>query len=129
MEFFSFEKQKQYKDIGVTNDDKEKKRKNSEYYDLGKEASEENEPELILFDKISALDIITLNTHNKSKNIINIQVREKAKEKDKDKDKKLLKRNSISSFDIILDFSSINDTREFINSFKKIITEFKAKKK
>ena len=129
MELYIFEKQKEYNDIGVTNDDKEKKRKQSEYYDLGKEASEENEPELILFDKISALDIITLNTHNKSKNIINIQVREKAKEKDKDKDKKLLKRNSISSFDIILDFSSINDTREFINSFKKIITEFKAKKK
>ena len=105
---------------------KEKKRRQSEYYDLGKEVNEEKEPELILFDKISALDIITLNSNNKSKNIVNIQVREKQKEKDK---RKSLKRDSISVFDIILDFASTNDSKEFINSFKKVINEYKAKKK
>ena len=126
MEFYKFEKQRQYNDIAITNDDKEKKRRQSEYYDLGKEVNEEKEPELILFDKISALDIITLNSNNKSKNIVNIQVREKPKEKDK---RKSLKRDSISVFDIILDFASTNDSKEFINSFKKVINEYKAKKK
>ena len=143
MEFYKFEKQRQYNDIGVTNDDKEKKRKQSEYYDLGKEANEEKEPELILFDKISAFDIISLNSNNKSKNIVNIQVKEKDKDKDKRKSlreslrdslreslkRDSVKRDSMNTFEIILDFASTNDSKEFINSFKQVITEYKAKKK
>ena len=107
---------------------KKKKKKQSEYYDLGKEENEEKEPELILFDKIPALDIVSLNSNNKSKNIVNIQVKDKGKDKEKDK-RKSLKRNSLNVFDIILDFASTNDSKEFINSFKKVITEYKAKKK
>ena len=130
LEFYQFEKQKEYNDLEVGNDIKEKKRKTSEYYDLGKETEEEEkDTELILFEKISALDIVSLNSDKQFKNIVNLTVRERAKEKEKEKDKKKLKRPSINMFDMILDFSSINDSKLFVNSFKTIINNYKAKQK
>ena len=129
MEFYEFEKQKEYNDIEIGNDEKEKKRKVSEYYDLGKETNEEKDTELVLFEKASVEDIISLNLDNKFKNIVNISIREKIKDKEKDKDKKKAKRQSINIFDIIIDFSSSNDSKSFITSFKKIISNYKANKK
>ena len=128
MELYKFDTQKEYNDV-VTNDDKEKKRKKSEYYDLGKESNEEKDTDLILFEKINVTDIISVNSNNKYKNIVNITVRERPKEKEKEKDKKKSKRPSINLFDIILDFSSANDSKQFINSFKKTINNFKEKHK
>ena len=128
MELYKFDTQKEYNDV-VTNDDKEKKRKKSEYYDLGKESNEEKDTDLILFEKINVTDITSVNSNNKYKNIVNITVRERPKEKEKDKDKKKSKRPSINLFDIILDFSSANDSKQFINSFKKTINNFKEKNK
>ena len=130
MELYKFEKQKEYKDLEVNREDKEKKRKNSEYYDLGKEI-EEKDTELTLFDKFSVLDILSLDSDNKSKNILNMTVRERDKEKEKDKDKKKLKRPSVhfNTVSIILDFSCTNDAKLFMNCFKKIISDYKAKKK
>ena len=128
MELYKFDTQKEYNDV-VTNDDKEKKRKKSEYYDLGKESNEEKDTDLILFEKINVTDIISVNSNNKYKNIVNITVRERPKEKEKEKDKKKSKRPSINIFDIILDFSSANDSKQFINSFKKTINNFKEKHK
>ena len=131
MELYKFEQQKEYNDVDTGNEDKEKKRKNSEYYDLGKEVTEEKETELILFEKFPVNDVIYLNSDNKSKNIVNISVREKPKEKEieKEKDKKKGKRPSIKTDQInfVLDFSSVNDSKLFINSFKKIIIEYKRK--
>ena len=130
MELYQFERQKEYNDIEIGKDEKEKKRKTSEYYDLGKETTDEDkETELILFEKISVFDIISLNNDNKFKNIVNVSIREKIKDKEKEKDKKKTKRPSINIFDIILDFSSTNDSKLFINSFKKIISNYKSKKK
>ena len=128
MELYKFDTQKEYNDV-VTNDDKEKKRKKSEYYDLGKESNEEKDTDLILFEKIHVTDITSVNSNNKYKNIVNITVRERPKEKEKEKDKKKSKRPSINLFDIILDFSSANDSKQFINSFKKTINNFKEKHK
>ena len=128
MELYKFDTQKEYNDV-VTNDDKEKKRKKSEYYDLGKESNEEKDTDLILFEKINVTDITSVNSNNKYKNIVNITVRERPKEKEKEKDKKKSKRPSINLFDIILDFSSANDSKQFINSFKKTINNFKEKHK
>lgn len=128
MELYKFDTQKEYNDV-VTNDDKEKKRKKSEYYDLGKESNEEKDTDLILFEKINVTDITSVNSNNKYKNIVNITVRERPKEKEKEKDKKKSKRPSINLFDIILDFSSANDSKQFINSFKKTISNFKEKNK
>lgn len=130
MEFYQFESQKHYNDIEVGNDIKEQKRKASEYYDLGKEINEEEkETELILFEKIYVYDIITLNIDNKFKNIVSLSVRERFKEKEKGKDKKMAKRLSINMFDLILDFSSGHDSKDFVNSFKKAITKYKTKPK
>ena len=133
LEFYQFEKQREYNDIEVGNDIKEKKRKTSEYYDLGKETEEEEkDTELVLFEKISALDIISLNSDKQFKNIVNLTIREsiKDKEKEKEKDKKKLKKQqSINMFDMVLDFSSVNDSKLFVNSFKAIISKFKAKQK
>ena len=104
-----------------------------EYYDLGKETEEEEkDTELVLFEKISALDIISLNSDKQFKNIVNLTIREsiKDKEKEKEKDKKKLKKQqSINMFDMVLDFSSVNDSKLFVNSFKAIISKFKAKQK
>jgi hypothetical protein len=128
MELYKFEKYKEYKDLEVNREDKEKKRKNSEYYDLGKEI-EEKDTELTLFDKFSVLDILSLDSDNKSKNIMNMTVRERDKEKEKDKKK--LKRPSLhfNTVSIALDFSCTNDAKLFMNCFKKIISDYKAKKK
>ena len=127
MELYQFEKQKEYNDKEVGNDIMEKKKKVLEYYDLGKEANEEKDTELTLFEKISVFDIISLNGDSKFKNIINISFREI--EKEKDIDKKKTKRSSLNIYDIQIDFSSDNDSKIFINSFKKIISQYKAKKK
>ena len=130
MELYRFEKQKEYNDVDTGNEDKEKKRKNSEYYDLGKEVSEEKETELILFEKFPVADIISLRSDSKSKNIVNISVRkQKEKEIEIEIEKKKGKRPSIHTdqINIVLDFSSVNDSKLFINSFKKIIIEFKRK--
>ena len=82
---------------------------------------------MTLFEKISVFDIISLNGDSKFKNIINISFREI--EKEKDIDKKKTKRSSLNIYDIQIDFSSDNDSKIFINSFKKIISQYKAKKK
>ena len=130
LEFYQFEKQREYNDIEVGNDIKEKKRKTSEYYDLGKETEEEEkDTELVLFEKISALDVVSLNSDKQFKNIVNLTIREsiKDKEKEKEKDKKKLKKQqSINMFDMVLDFSSVNDSKLFVNClslFKLIISK------
>ena len=114
MELYKFEKQKEYNDVDTGNEDKEKKRKNSEYYDLGKEVSEEKETELILFEKFPVADIISLRSDSKSKNIVNISVRkQKEKEIEIEIEKKKGKRPSIHTdqINIVLDFSSVNDSK------------------
>ena len=86
--------------------------------------------ELILFEKFPVADIISLRSDSKSKNIVNISVRkQKEKEIEIEIEKKKGKRPSIHTdlINIVLDFSSVNDSKLFINSFKKIIIEFKRK--
>ena len=74
---------------------------------------------------------MSLNSDTKSKNVVKINVREnmKEKEKEKDKDKKNMKRLSVNLFEIVLDFSSANDSKSFISSFKQIIKNCKSKNK
>ena len=135
LELYKFEKAKKYNDIEEGDDIKEKKKKTSEYYDLGKETNEENDNDtyLTLIEKFSICDIIALNSDNHFNNIINMSVKdilkekEKEKEKDKDKDKKKQKRLSVNFFQITLDFSSVNDSKNFIYEFKKSIKNFRAK--
>ena len=122
MELYSFEKQKEYKDIEVGNDIKEKKRKKLEYYDLGKEIDEEKDNDFILLNKFSVLDIISLNIKDKKPNIVIMSIRENIKDKNK-------KKTSDKIFEIILDFSSKNDSKIFFDSFKKTIDNYKKNRK
>ena len=122
MELYSFEKQKEYKDIEVGNDIKEKKRKKLEYYDLGKEIDEEKDNDFILLNKFSVLDIISLNIKDKKPNIVIMSIRENIKDKNK-------KKSSDKIFEIILDFSSKNDSKIFFDSFKKTIDNYKKNRK
>ena len=140
IELHKFETQKEYKDIEVDNDVKEEKQKKLKYYDLGKETSEDKEPYLILFEKFSVTDIIKLNKDSKFKNIVNIDIRENSKEKDKnnnkkEKDKKNKNKKDTkillmdNTFEIVLDFSSVNDSTNFSNDFNGMIKNLKINKK
>ena len=120
MELYNIEKQKEYKDIEVGNDVKEKKRKLSEYYDLGKEIDEEKD--FILLNKFSVFDILSLNIVDKKPNIVIMSIRENINDKNK-------KKSSDKTFEIILDFSSKNDSKIFIDSFKDIINNYKKQMK
>ena len=135
-----FETQKEYKDIEVDNNVKEEKQKKLKYYDLGKETNEDKEPYLILFEKFSVTDIIKLNKDSKFKNIVNIDIRENSKEKDKnnnkkEKDKKNKNKKDTkillmdNTFEIVLDFSSVNDSTNFSNDFNGMIKNLKINKK
>ena len=129
IELYKFEKYKEYKDVEINDQDKEKKRKTSEYYDLGKEV-EEKDTELTLFDKFSVSNIASLDIDKKSKNILNMVVIEKIKNKEKEKEKKKNKKPSaqFNNINIVLDFSCNNDAKLFMNTFKSIVNNYKIKK-
>ena len=121
IEFFKFDNKKVYKEINNKSDEEEKKKK-LEYYDLGKEDDDmDKETELSLFDKKNITEVKSLNMDKKFRNIIKIVVIEN---KDKEKDKKKQESNS---YEIVLDFSSINDSKHFAKCFKNAVNDFKEK--
>ena len=122
IEFFKFESKKEYKELKIENDIKEKKRKISEYYDLGKEVDDMNkETELVLFNKIFINEIKSITMDKKSRNIIHIVIFE-------NKDKNVKKQDS-NNYEIIVDFSSLNDAKSFFKCFKNAVNDFKEKNK
>ena len=121
IEFFKFESVTEYKDLNLENEILEKKKKILEYYDLGKEEDDKNkETELILFDKFHLNEIKSINLDTKAKNILYITIIE-------NKDK-LTKKQDLNTFEIVLDFSSVNDSKTFAKSFKNAIKKFKEKR-
>jgi len=74
IEFFKFERKKEYRELKIENDIKEKKKKISEYYDLGKEEEDDmnKETELALFNKIFINEVKSITMDKKSRNIIHI---------------------------------------------------------
>ena len=113
IEFFKFESKKEYRELKIENDIKEKKKKISEYYDLGKEEEDDmnKETELALFNKIFINEVKSITMDKKSRNIIHIIIFE-------NKDKNVKKQDS-NNYEIIVDFSSINDAKSFFKCFKK----------
>ena len=73
------------------------------------------------------------------KNIVNMDIRENSKEKDKNDNKKDKDKNSknkkntknllMDNFEIVLDFSSVNDSTNFSNDFNGMIKKLKENKK
>ena len=121
IEFFKFETNKEYKELTIQNEIKEKKKKISEYYDLGKEDDDKNkEIELSLFDKIYITEVRSLIMGKKIKNVVTMIVQSKDKT-NKSKD--------FNIYEMVLDFSSINDSKQFFKCFKNTVNAFKSKKK
>ena len=123
IEFFKFESKKEYRELKIENDIKEKKKKISEYYDLGKEEEDDmnKETELALFNKIFINEVKSITMDKKSRNIIHIIIFE-------NKDKNAKKPDS-NNYEIIVDFSSINDAKSFFKCFKNAVNDFKEKNK
>ena len=123
IEFFKFESKKEYRELKIENDIKEKKKKISEYYDLGKEEEDDmnKETELALFNKIVINEVKSITMDKKSRNIIHIIIFE-------NKDKNVKKQDS-NNYEIIVDFSSINDAKSFFKCFKNAVNDFKEKNK
>ena len=123
IEFFKFDSKKVYKELKIKKDEKEEKKKKLEYYDLGKEDDDmDKETELSLFDKKSINEIKSLNMDKKFRNIIKIVALES-------KDKKKQEKQDLNSYEIVIDFSSINDSKNFAKCFKNTVNNFKEKNK
>ena len=119
MEFFKFESKKEYRESMVDIDEQEKKKKISEYYDLGKEEEEMDKNEVSLFDKVFINEVKSLHIDKKSKNIVRLTI---IGNKDK-------KKQDLNNYEIVLDFSSINDSKNFFKCFKNAVKYFKEKNK
>ena len=125
IEIYKFEQRKQYIDKQTDNfeEDIEKKKKNWNYYDLGKETSESNQNiELTLLEEIKITHILCMKAESKNKNILNIMIKEDIK------DKKLIKKkgNNFIQTIIKIDFPSCNDSKNFVTSFKNLTTKYKS---
>ena len=121
---YKFNKEKQFLEFESTImilDSNKKK----EYYDLGMENDIEEKQqnfELTLLEKIKVNNIISIKKKKKNKNIVNIEIKEEKR------------RNifSVNNFNInninniVIDFSSEKDSKNFILSFKSLINMYKA---
>ena len=126
IEIYKFNTKKQYNDFETTiliNNKKQKK----EYYDFGKEEQDNNDEhdlELTLLEKVPVLDILSLNYRANMKNVVECQIRGEVK---KGKFFGLFKKGE-SKYEIntiVFDFSSNNDAKIFVNSFKEMIKKYK----
>ena len=126
IELYKFDKRKHYYDkLSETSaEDIEQKKKNWNYYNLGKETEEKNKNiELTLLEVIKITQIMGIKAESKNKNIINITIKEDIK------DKKLIKKKGVTyeQYIIKLDFPSHNDSKNFVSTFKKMATNLKSK--
>ena len=123
LELYKFNKEKQYHDFENTMMILDRKNK-KEYYDLGKE-DDDNENnkslELTLLEKISVNNIISISPNKKAANIVNILIKD-------EKSKKLfnIKKDNNRVHNIVIDFSSDKDSKNFITSFKSLINLYKS---
>ena len=124
IEIYKFDKKKQYDDFESTVLIMKKKEK-QKYYDYGKEEDDNNKDlELTLLERVPVFDILAIKPNPKAKNIVTCEIRGEEK---KGKFFGFFKKesNSFETISIIFDFSSTNDAKSFINSFKDLITKYK----
>ena len=130
IEIYKFDKLKQYIDFENTIQIMDKKEK-KKYYDLGKDDNEDinMDLDLTLLEKVSVVDIVSINANQKS-NIVNISIRDNEKIDISDMIFGMFKKgNSFNTRKIVFDFSSDKDSRNFIASFKSLISLYKEKNK
>ena len=124
LELYKFNKEKQYIEFENTIMILDRKKK-KEYYDLGKEDDiEENNKslELTLLEKISVNNIISISSDKRTNNIVNILIRENRG----NIFSKIINNKINEEYNIIIDFSSDKDSKNFISSFKSLISSYKA---
>ena len=125
IEIYKFDNIKQYKDFENTLIIKNRKKK-EKYLDYGKKDEDLNKDlELTLLEKVYVLDILSINTDAKLKNVVICEIRG---EKKKSGFFGLFKKNDeeqFETFNIIFDFSSRNEAREFILSFKDMMDQYR----
>ena len=126
IEIYKFDKMKQYDDFENTVLIKNKKEK-QKYYDYGNEKEEEDnnkDLELTLLEKVFVLDMLKITPNSKAKNLVTCEIRgEKKKEKFLGLFKK--KENTFEIVTIVFDFSSTIDSKNFICSFKELVSKYK----
>ena len=104
--------------------DQNKDFSDSDNLNIDKDIESNSEIELTSLEELSVSDIISITVNSKSKNLVTITIKSQP-------EKKLIgffkKRQSLSTpYNIILDFSSAKDSKQFISSFKAMSEEFRA---
>ena len=116
---------RQYKDFENTLIIKNRKKKDK-YYDYGKKEEDLNKDlELTLLEKVYVLDMLSINTDSKMKNVVICEIRG---EKKKGGFFSFFKKNEEEEFEtikIVFDFSSKGEAREFILSFKEMMDKYR----
>ena len=99
----------------------------SGYYDLGID-NEKKETELISIEEMKFRDVLGLKRDKKHKNIVYFTIKDKDNNIEIKKDKKEENKNK-SSFDIVIDFSSSNDSKKFCTKFQEMSEKYQSLKK
>ena len=125
IEIYKFDNMRQYKDFENTFIIKNRKNK-EKYLDYGKKDEDLNKDlELTLLEKVYVLDMLSINTDVKLKNVVICEIRG---EKKKSGFFGLFKKKDDEEFEtlnIVFDFSSRNEAREFILSFKDMMDQYR----
>ena len=123
IEIYKFDNMKQYKDFENTLIIANKKKK-EKYYDYGQE-NLNNGLELTLLEKVFILDMLSINIDSKLNNVVTCQIRGEKKKsgflglfKKKDDDE-------FETLNIVFDFSSGGEAKDFILSFKEMMTTYR----
>ena len=125
IEIYKFDNMKQYKDFENTLIIANKKKK-EKYYDYGQKDENLNKGlELTLLEKVFILDMLSINIDPKLNNVVICQIRG---EKKKSGFLGLFKKKEDVEFEtlsIVFDFSSGGEAKEFILSFKEMMTKYR----
>ena len=91
------------------------------YYDLGLDFEQQKDIDLIILEELKITDILGMSIDKKVKNIINMNIKEKYSGKGNKKEEII----KYHSFNMVIDLSSSNDSKNFFKSFRKMSNDFK----
>ena len=91
------------------------------YYDLGLDFEQQKDIDLIILEELKITDILGMSIDKKVKNIINMNIKEKYSGKGNKKEEII----KYHSYNMVIDLSSSNDSKNFFKSFRKMSNDFK----
>ena len=91
------------------------------YYDLGLNFEQQKDIDLIILEELKITDILGMSIDKKVKNIINMNIKEKHSGKGNKKEEII----KYHSYNMVIDLSSSNDSKNFFKSFRKMSNDFK----